>query len=181
MLNKRAVSPLIATVLLVMIVVSIGAAVMVVIQGLNEEQLQNIQTQEDLLSCSTDVSVKIWEVSNKPRVCLEVVQGSYINITVLMENTGQKDIESFKVLGFGDDGYDTSTWNSYTLAKNAISKFEFKISRVGNTSRGVVDKIVIAPQITGTETVTCELAELTFDEVEIDSLQLCNATSVNWD
>ena len=181
MLNKRAVSPLIATVLLVMIVVSIGAAVMVVIQGLNEEQLQNIQTQEDLLSCSTDVSVKIWEVSNKPRVCLEVVQGSYINITVLMENTGQKDIESFKVLGFGDDGYDTSTWNSYTLAKNAISKFEFKISRVGNTSRGVVDKIVIAPQITGTETDTCELAELTFDEVEIDSLQLCNATSVNWD
>ena len=43
MLNKNAVSPLIATVLLVMIVVSIGAAVMVVIQGLTEEQIERIR------------------------------------------------------------------------------------------------------------------------------------------
>lgn len=180
MLNKRAVSPLIATVLLVMIVVSIGAAVMVVIQGLNEEQLQNIQTQEDLLSCSTDVTVKIWEVSNKPRACLDMGQTSDKtgNIVVLMENTGQKDIESFKVLVFGDDGFNTTTWSSYSLAKNALTKYNFSFGGVGSYPSSV-DKIVIAPQIVSSELVTCELPELTFDSDEIDSLSLCNATS--WD
>jgi flagellin-like protein len=180
MFNKRAVSPLIATVLLVMIVVSIGAAVMVVIQGLNEEQLDNIQTQEDLLSCSTSVDIKVWEVSDKSRTCLNVTSATEGNVTILIENVGQKDISGFRVLVFGDDGFNSTTWSSSTLAKNAISGFQFTFGGAGD-SNSEISKIIISPQISAGETVACELPELVFDEDEIDSMEDCSGTSVTWD
>ena len=59
MLNKKAVSPLIATVLLVMIVVSVGAAVMLVIRGLSDEQIDKIDKATIEIQCGTEVKPKI--------------------------------------------------------------------------------------------------------------------------
>ena len=174
---KRGVSPLIATVLLVMIVVSIGAAVMVVIQGLSEEQLQNIETQQDLLRCGTDVDVSLVKIGSDYRICRNVTD-AVGNITLFMENTGQKDITGFKVIVYGTNGFSSQTYTSQSLNKGETKLLMFNFSGVGNTNTDL-DKIEINPQISGRETVTCKLPVLEFDEEFLDSLDAC--TAVDWD
>ena len=88
--NKKAVSPLIATVLLVMIVVSIGAAVMVVIQSLTEENLQSIEAQKAVIKCGSDVSVDLITVGTSYRICTDpnATSGTF---ALYIENKGEDD------------------------------------------------------------------------------------------
>jgi flagellin-like protein len=174
---KRGVSPLIATVLLVMIVVSIGAAVMVVIQGLSEEQLQNIETQQDLLKCGTDVGVSLVKIGSNYRICRNVTN-AVGNITLFMENTGQRDISGFKVIAYGANGFSSQTYTSEPLNKGDTRLLMFNFTGVGDTNTDL-DRIEINPQIAGRETVTCKLPTLEFDEELLDSLDAC--TAVTWD
>ena len=179
MLNKKAVSPLIATVLLVMIVVSIGAAVMVVIQGLTEEQITNVETQSDLIACGSEVDVDLVEIDNNYRICTNVSDASS-NITLYLENSGLKDITGFKVIVYGADGFSSMTYTSTaaTLDKGEIKLLAFNFSSVASTYTEL-DRIEINPQVTGRETVTCKEPNLQFDEEFLDALDACSA--VTWD
>jgi len=178
MLNKKAVSPLIATVLLVMIVVSIGAAVMVVIQGLTEEQLQNVETQSDLIACGSEVSVGLVEIDNEYRICKNITDWTDGRITLLMENTGLKQITGFKFIVYGYDGFNSTTYTGENLDKGELQGFRFNFGGVGaNNTR--FSRVEINPQITGKETVTCKEPNLQFDEEFIDALSDCG--DVTWD
>ncbi len=178
---KKAVSPLIATVLLVMIVVSIGAAVMVVIQGLSDEQIKNIETQQDILSCGTDVKINLFKADSKYRVCLNVSDSNRKNnVTLLMENAGQKDITGFRVVVLGDDGFNTTMYDNDELLKGQLKGFRFQFGGAGDSS-SEISRIAIEPRIEGKETVTCQLPTLQFDEEFIDSLKDCNSAEVTWD
>lgn len=174
---KRAVSPLIATVLLVMIVVSIGAAVMVVIQGLSEEQIQNIETQQDLLKCGTEVEVSLLKIDNNYRMCKTVNSTAVGNFTLYMENTGQKDITGFKVIVYGDQGFGSRTYSD-TLTKGTTKILSFQFTGAA-TNNSELSRIEINPQLAGRETVTCKEPNLQFDEELIDSLEDCGF--VSWD
>ncbi len=178
---KRGVSPLIATVLLVMIVVSIGAAVMVVIEGLTEDQLENIGTQSELLECTTDVDIDLIQVDGKYRICRNVTVGtSNSSFTLYMENTGQKDIAGFRVVALGDDGITTNSYTSQTLNKGVIKALTFNISGVGDNN-AELDQIEINPLISGRETITCREPTLVFDEEFLDTLEDCTDPDVTWD
>jgi flagellin-like protein len=181
-LNKKAVSPLIATVLLVMIVVSIGAAVMVVIQGLSEEQINNIDAQTELLQCGTDVAVNLIKIGSTNRMCINVssavpYSGSF---ALLMENTGLKDISGFRVTLIGDDGFNTSTYDSTTLDKGEIQGFRFVFGGIASDATKI-QKITINPRVPGREIVTCNDPTLVFDVDFISLLQNCSASTVTWD
>jgi flagellin-like protein len=178
MLNKKAVSPLIATVLLVMIVVSIGAAVMVVIQGLTEEQITNVETQSDLIACGSEVDVELIEIDQVYRICKNITSQTNGTITLLMENSGLKQITGFKVIVYGDDGFNSTTYTSENLDKGELQGFQFNFGGVGDYSTEL-SRIEINPQITGRETVTCKEPNLQFDEEFIDALSECGA--VTWD
>ncbi len=178
MLNKRAVSPLIATVLLVMIVVSIGAAVMVVIQGLADEQIQSINTQADLLQCGSQIEVSLIEVDSVYRICKNVSSQTSGTIALLMQNTGQKDITGFRVDVLGDDGYNSTTYDTASLSKNELKGFRFNFGGVGDNS-AELSKIMISPMFSASDTVTCKEPNLEFDKAFLDRLDDC--TEVTWD
>lgn len=178
MMFKKGVSPLIATVLLVMIVVSIGAAVMVVIQGLTDEQFQNIETQQDAMQCGTDVAIKLVKADQKYRICMNVTDSEIGNITLLMENVGQKDINGFRVVVYGDVGFNSTNYGADTLTKGELKGFQFKFGGVGSSSSEVT-KIAIQPQVEGKEKVTCQEPNLEFDKEMLTGLQDCG--SVSWD
>jgi flagellin-like protein len=180
---KKAVSPLIATVLLVMIVVSIGAAVMVVIQGLSDEQIKNIETQQDILACGTDVKINLFKADSKYRVCINdtATDANRGNITLLMENAGQKDITGFRVVVLGDDGFNTTVYDNDELAKGQLKGFRFQFSGTVGDGNSEISRISIEPRIEGKEIVTCQLPTLQFDEEFIESLKDCNLAEVAWD
>ena len=182
-MNKKAVSPLIATVLLVMIVVSIGAAVMVVIQGLSEDTLASVDAQKQLIRCGTDVEVGIIEVGSSARVCFDAPPDTANNgnFTLYIENKGTRDISGWRFTVIGDDGIFDSSNQGTSLAKGEIKGFRFFFNQTGVTVAEHA-KIRLYPQIPGGPTnplVTCQEPNLEWDTYEIADLNLCSA--LTWD
>ena len=169
MLNKRAVSPLIATVLLVMIVVSIGAAVMVVIQGLSEEQIANIQYQQEAIKCGTEVSLKVVSVSNANRICYN---GTAFAIQI--QNNGQKDIEKWNLLIVGNRTVFMEDKGGEFAAGNVTSlKFDWSVD-------SDPEKIQMIPKISnGNSFIPCTIPSLDFDGDDLTDADSC--TDITWD
>jgi len=185
MLNKRAVSPLIATVLLVMIVVSIGAAVMVVIQGISQEQIASTQAQQQLIACGTDVEVGLFKVGTSYRICLDepASASDQGNFSIYLENKGLRDISDWRITIVGNNsiddtngGFDTST-NDLSLDTGEIKRFEYNW-----TGTGAIDKIRLSPKIPGgpaTPFITCTEPNLEWDSEDMSGWDTC--ASVSWD
>ncbi|MBN2367693.1 hypothetical protein JXC34_01645 [Candidatus Woesearchaeota archaeon] len=178
-LNKKAVSPLIATVLLVMIVVSIGAAVMVVIQGLTEEQLQATEVQSQVIKCANDVSVGIFTESDSYMMCMDSPSASddLGNFSIYMENKGLKDITDWRVTVIGASGVNDTNGGFVALSKNQLKLFKFNWTGTGTPS-----KLRIAPKTAGgggSGPVTCEEPNLIWDSDFLTDLDDCD--DVTWD
>jgi flagellin-like protein len=178
-MNKKAVSPLIATVLLVMIVVSIGAAVMVVIQGVYQEQEGTIQTQQQFIKCGVDVETKILSTGNNFRVCLENQSAAgdqnVGNFTVFIENSGIRDISDWRFRVIADNVYDQNGGYS-SIDKGIVDKFTFSFNVSGD-----ITQVVLMPQIPGSQNnpiVTCSEPNLVWDSEDIEGLDDCN--DVTW-
>lgn len=169
---KRAVSPLIATVLLVMIVVSIGAAVMVVIQGLSDEQLDVISQGQEALKCSSEIKTEILQVGSTNRICL----GDNRSFAFQIQNTGTKDIVNWNLLVVGDTVQFIE--NKGTLfAEGNVSGYRINFTQVDN-----IKKITLYPKIPGSagnKNIPCSLSYLEWDEDAISDMDLCS--SVTWD
>jgi flagellin-like protein len=155
---KRGVSPLIATVLLVMIVVSIGAAVMLVIRGLTNENLEKIQQKTAEIACGADVSVHVLAVGNYYQIC-ENTSGSSGEIQAIFVNKGTTDISDFKITAIGDsDIYDNISYDGDII--NDISEGETKKLNFvyNNATTGPLRQIKLVPIVAGApgkETVAC--------------------------
>ncbi len=175
-INKKAVSPLIATVLLVMIVVSIGAAVMVVIQGLAQEGIQSTQAQQQLIKCGSDVELSVFTVGTSYRICLNRTSSTGdTSFGILLENKGLQDVSGFKLSIISDiiSNEDDTTYSS-------IDKGEIQGLMFGLNSSGTISKIILSPKIPGgpnNPTVTCSEPNLEWDEEEIEMFTECNATT----
>jgi hypothetical protein len=166
-----------------MIVVSIGAAVMVVIQGLSEENLQSIESQKRILRCGTDVSAEILTVGSKYRMCINHTAGNNGTVAYFIENTGIRDINGWRITAIGDAGVFSANYDSttYLLNKGDIRGYRFNYTDVG-TGTTEVDKIQIFPRIEGApgnEIVSCQEPNLEFDEDFIDNLDAC--ADVTWE
>jgi flagellin-like protein len=172
MSSKKAVSPLIATVLLVMIVVSIGAAVMVVIQGLSEEQISNIQYQQEAIKCGTEVALKVVDVNNVNRMCYNTTA-----FAIQLQNSGQKDIEKWNLLVVGDTTMFLEDKGGEFVAGNVTTlKFDWA-SSVSN-----IAKIQVIPKISnGNNYIPCTLPILEFDGDELTAAEGCEDTTVSWE
>ena len=183
LINKKAVSPLIATVLLVMIVVSIGAAVMVVIQGLSEETIASTERQQQLLECQTDVVV---DVSNACITPVNETNGTGV-VALRLENSGFQDINGWRFTVFGMDVYDTTAQGS-ALLTGEIKEYKFVIDdgdpQLGNVGVGLnnISTVRVSPRIPGdgaTPLVTCRIKALEWDLDVLEQWDDCN--DVFWD
>ena len=107
--SKRAVSPLIATVLLIAFAVALGAVVMNWGRSYTEQTAENVKKKSDVdVKCSLDVKMKLLELSSKPQLCSgQWGANSYINFTLL--NDGTKAIEAVDMMVIGDVGIAQNT------------------------------------------------------------------------
>ncbi|MBI2142024.1 hypothetical protein HYU15_00865 [Candidatus Woesearchaeota archaeon] len=112
--SRKAVSPLIATVLLIAFAVALGAVVMNWGRSYTEQTAENVKKKSDVdVKCSLDVKMKLLELSSKPQLCL----GQF---TLL--NDGTKKIEAVDVMVIGDTGIaqNTSVPNSSVSVAGAV-------------------------------------------------------------
>jgi flagellin-like protein len=185
MMNKQGVSPLIATVLLVMIVVSIGAAVMVVIGGLAQEGLDSTASMQSVINCYSDANLKLLSVDNKFRFCVNANSDNNTTIALSVENIGFKDILGMRVVVFGESNQSVTTYTSTAvqIPKGEIKGLRFNAAGVAtNTSQ--IKKIVFNPIIQGQpgkDSVVCSLTNFEFDYEQLIYLDDCGSPTVTWD
>ena len=183
MFNKKAVSPLIATVLLVMIVVSIGAAVMVVIQGITQEQIASTEAQQQLIACGTDVEVGLFQVGTSYRICLDEPNSDTElgNFSIYLENKGLKDISDWRITIVGNNSIEDQNGGFDTYDMD-LDTGEIKLFEYNWTGTGVVDKIRLSPKIPGgpaNPLVTCSEPNLEWDSEDMSGWDGCE--DVTWD
>ena len=138
--SKKALSPLIAAVLLIVVVVGIGAVVTGIVRSTVSENQRTIEGKSDEMSCSRDVVIEVVKIDGEPQIC----KGSgYIN--AVLDNTGTVDIDDFQLKVFGTTGF----YNNETLATGALSPGA-AIEINGNFSQsavGTVEQVQIVPKL----------------------------------
>ena len=127
--NKKGISPLIATVLLIAFAVALGAVVMNWGRSYVEDTArQTGVTSDTRIACSQNVAVQLVHVGGSPRICYT---DDTVEITV--QNRGSLDLEGFvfNILGAEGSG-ETHDFNA-TLARSGIQKFDlpYDLSRHG--------------------------------------------------
>jgi flagellin-like protein len=177
-LRKKAVSPLIATVLLVMITVSIGAAIMVVIQGITESQFSSIDQNKQLIKCGNDIKAKVFRVGDTSRICYNLNDSlvESMRFAIVLENNGFSDINDFKFTAVGDNITEVDGGFA-PLPKGAKHGYglDFSVS-------GTLESLIISPKVAGTspaQSITCELTNLEWDSSSLDTMSNCR--NVTWD
>ena len=167
--NKKAVSPIIAAVLLVVITIAIGATTMAFIRSLADTNLESANEQATRISCGSDLTLKIPVVNNVYKICYNSSTGS---IDATLHNTGTKDVKGFQMTVIFNNG--TATTNSSTgvsISKNTYQKMSF-VPYGGNATVSEIAQWRIEPKIQGApgkgDTVCADVA-IVRDKAEIET------------
>lgn len=136
--SKKAISPLIATVLLIAFAVALGAVVMSWGRGYVEDTTNLAESSSGAtMSCSMNTGIKF--VKNEDRknwVC----NSTSTNITFVIENTGMTTFEGLKLVAVGN------TSINQTLINDSIEPGDYYM---GSVDLGVSDvsRFTIMPKI----------------------------------
>ncbi|MBR9690381.1 hypothetical protein GOV08_01725 [Candidatus Woesearchaeota archaeon] len=105
---KKAVSPLIATVLLIAFAVALGAVVMNWGKDYVETTAKDAGDKSNLeLSCQRDIDLGVKEIGNTPKICYG---SNYLE--VMLENNGRTKIEGMRFIMFDSSDSINITDNS---------------------------------------------------------------------
>lgn len=160
--SKRGLSPLIAAVLLIVVVVGIGAVVTGIVRSQVTSDKQTIEKTSVDIDCSTQVEIDVPMLNDDFMIC----QGSgYVNFT--LENSGSLLVDEIQVKVFGDAGFaENDSLLTTGLEPGAVeSRFiaGFNTADVGN-----VEEVFIIPKkkvIGGTGRIYCSEAQLRFTNI----------------
>ncbi|MFH1064401.1 MAG: hypothetical protein V1729_04940, partial [Candidatus Woesearchaeota archaeon] len=97
--SKKGLSPLIAAVLLIVVVVGIGAVVTSMVREKVTDDKKTITKTSSTVDCATQVNIKISKLESDDLICKGP---NYINVTI--ENIGT-DVDGFQLKVFGADGF----------------------------------------------------------------------------
>lgn len=98
--SRKAVSPLIATVLLIAFAVALGAVVMNWGRGYVEDTANMARERSDTeVTCASEVGVDLVEIDNVAQICYNSTGGASNNATLefILENKHSKEIEKLQV------------------------------------------------------------------------------------
>lgn len=112
---KKGVSPIVASVLLVVITIAIGATTMAFLRSLTDSNLEKTKEQTGKISCGTDVSLQIPVVQNINKICYFNADGT---LRVTLHNVGTKTIKGFNLITVKTDG--TAITNSTNTSLNFV-------------------------------------------------------------
>lgn len=117
--SKKAVSPLIAAVLLVVITVSIGAVVMTLVRTYTTEGEQQVTVGKEAIKCGRDVSIGLALVDGNYMICndTDADDSNLASLNFYLENTGTIDVLDAQVRIVGAKGIfqNDSVLNDTTL------------------------------------------------------------------
>jgi FlaG/FlaF family flagellin (archaellin) len=97
--SKKGVSALIASVLMIVVVVGIGAVVTGIVRNYVMENKQTIEKTATDVQCSTQVQINVPTYNDAYRICNK---SNMVNFT--LENTGSMAIDNLQVKVFGSTG-----------------------------------------------------------------------------
>jgi hypothetical protein len=138
--SKKALSPLIAAVLLIVVVVGIGAVVTGIVRSLVSENQETIRGKSGEMACSRDVAISVVRIDDEYQFC----KGSdYIN--AVLENTGTTDIDDFQVIIMATSGfYNNDSLGPATFAVGAAGEFNATFSGITASD---IQQVKIVPKL----------------------------------
>jgi flagellin-like protein len=103
--NRKAISPIIAAVLLVVIVVGLGAALMSIARNYLSEGKQDITEKKEEIKCGKDVGMEIVIIGNNYQICNATAEETDMaSLNVMLVNTGTIPILDAQVRMVGTRG-----------------------------------------------------------------------------
>lgn len=104
--SKKGISPLIAVVLLVVIVVSLGAAVMSLVRNYLTEGEKQVTVEKESIKCGRDTSIELVMVNNNYQICntTHETDADLASLNMYFENTGTTEVLDAQVRIVGSRG-----------------------------------------------------------------------------
>jgi len=151
-LGKKAVSPLIATVLLIAFAVALGAVVMNWGRSYVETTAEYAERGSDIqILCSRDINLKVVDkVDNS--LCYNDTEDE---ISAILENAGTIDIEGLQVTVIGEKDISTTDLDDSAIKIGYVKRFNISYD---NETMGNILEIKFVPKIktaTTKEAVPC--------------------------
>lgn len=162
-LNKKAVSPLIATILLIAFSISVG--VLVVNWGKNyvESQTREAESRADTqMACGLDVDLDFVYTGATPDICDEGPG----NVKFTLENSARTSIKNLTVNIIGTNNI-TSATLSANINPGGVQRFNVSYD---NSSLGNIMQVRISPTV---ETSSGSVTTCTSDALVIESVPVC--------
>ena len=163
--SKKGLSPLIAAVLLIVVVVGIGAVVTGIVRNYVTENKQIITEKSSDMKCGVEVMINVPTVVDELRICHDIVNS---NMTFTLENTGSATIDDLQVKFFGTSGfeaYDTVITTAGVTFEAGDTK-EFSVN-FNNTDIGTLQQVKLVPRVKvvgRSDKAFCTDAGLTFTD-----------------
>ncbi|MFH1053299.1 MAG: archaellin/type IV pilin N-terminal domain-containing protein [Candidatus Woesearchaeota archaeon] len=141
-MGKKGVSPIIAVVLLIAIVVGLGAVLMTISRSFMTETEENIGEKTEQMKCSTDVQIELVDKVE------ETTPGTVYTFTI--ETGPYIDIDELIVTGIGSTDVLTATTDFTPLAKGRIGQYTATFA----SSIGTMEMLKIVPAFNGDDGVS---------------------------
>jgi flagellin-like protein len=146
--TRKAVSPLIATVLLIAFAVALGAVVMNWGRGYVEDTANIARERSDTeVKCASEVDIDIVEIEGVPQICYNDTGSTNNTVEFIIENKKAKTVETIQARLIGDA---TRVPLTIPLGDNAnLSVNEAKYLNISfkETDYGIPQQIKLTPYI----------------------------------
>ena len=137
-MNKKAISPLIATVLLIVFTVSVAVTVMTWGKQLIMEKTETVEEQTMVdIACGLDVSIDVADVGGERQLCYN--SDSQLEITV--ENGAEMELTGLQIVIISEDSVVSQ------LIEENFSKADLKKIFVAYTDPTPIHEVRLMPQI----------------------------------
>jgi flagellin-like protein len=177
MLTKKGVSPLIATVLLLVFALTLGGIVM------NFTQTSTIELRDKAsdkmergLTCSLDLDLEILEIGSREYICYNRTGSDGFglnNLEVIVQNSGSANAEGIRVFILDYNERPTTVDDLTPLGAHNRTKYNLNITKTDDTSNFEFppSKIIISPIIKHTR----ESVDICSDNrIEIEEIYDCD-------
>ncbi len=160
--NKKGISPLIATVLLILFAVTLGVIIMNWGKSYSEDQIEAAtKKSNEELECELYIDLAVKEIAGEPQLYYSNSTG---NLTFMLENRGSKTIDSIRVTIIGQNAQDI---NITDISDSSISPAGVLKKDVIYTNASV-DQVIFTPYLNTTgssEPTLCTRSKLEKDDI----------------
>ena len=120
-MNKKAISPLIATVLLIAFSIALGAIIMNWGKTYVETEMESSRIEYySIKECERDIEITIKEVNFRPQICYTYDGSTNFTIDFMIENTGPRVVEGIRIRAIGISGDVNMTGSNFKIENTSI-------------------------------------------------------------